>query len=142
MRPSPVPAAKPTVRELGESVGQIHPMTAGVWSQRQGGPVHIVARVPRVAVVALLRLYQRVVSPLYGPSCRFYPSCSQYAMLAVERHGALKGSGLALWRVLRCNPWNPGGVDDVPSRGGRLESGACDHEPGAGTTTTDRREGL
>jgi putative membrane protein insertion efficiency factor len=70
---------------------------------------------PRRVVGALLRLYQRVVSPLYPPSCRFYPSCSQYALVAVERHGVLRGSRLAVWRLLRCNPWNAGGVDDVPS---------------------------
>jgi len=117
-------------------------MTQGALSLRAGGPLRGLIVAPRRIVVALLRLYQRVVSPLYGPSCRFYPSCSSYAVLAVERHGALKGGGLAVWRVLRCNPWNPGGVDDVPSRGDRLESGACDHEPGAGAMTTDRREGL
>ncbi|NMR20429.1 membrane protein insertion efficiency factor YidD [Cellulomonas fimi] len=69
---------------------------------------------PARAVVAALRLYQRLVSPLYGPTCRFYPSCSQYAVVAVQRHGVLRGGRLAAWRLLRCNPWNPGGVDDVP----------------------------
>jgi uncharacterized protein len=69
---------------------------------------------PRRVVVALLRLYQRVISPLYPPSCRFYPSCSQYALVAVDRHGVLRGAALAGWRLLRCNPWNAGGVDDVP----------------------------
>jgi uncharacterized protein len=69
---------------------------------------------PRHVVGALLRLYQRVISPLYPPSCRFYPSCSQYALVAVERHGVLRGTRLAVWRLLRCNPWNAGGVDDVP----------------------------
>ncbi|QTE31669.1 membrane protein insertion efficiency factor YidD [Pengzhenrongella sicca] len=72
------------------------------------------ARVPQLTVLLLLRVYQRVVSPLSGPSCRFYPSCSSYAVLAVQRHGVLRGGRLAVWRVLRCNPWNPGGVDDVP----------------------------
>jgi uncharacterized protein len=70
--------------------------------------------VPRRLLMGLIRLYQLVVSPLYGPTCRFYPSCSQYALIAVERHGVLRGSALAAWRVLRCNPWNIGGVDDVP----------------------------
>jgi putative membrane protein insertion efficiency factor len=79
------------------------------------GPVRRALRTgPRRAVGALLRLYQRVVSPLYPPSCRFYPSCSQYALVAVERHGVVRGAALAGWRLLRCNPWNPGGVDDVP----------------------------
>jgi len=69
---------------------------------------------PAQAVVGLLRIYQHVVSPLYGSTCRFYPSCSQYALLAVQQHGVLRGARLAAWRLLRCNPWNPGGVDDVP----------------------------
>jgi uncharacterized protein len=69
---------------------------------------------PRIVVVALLRLYRLVVSPLYGPTCRFYPSCSAYALEAVERHGVLRGGYLAVRRLLRCHPWNPGGVDPVP----------------------------
>jgi putative membrane protein insertion efficiency factor len=76
---------------------------------------------PRRVVVGLLRLYQRVVSPLYGPTCRFYPSCSQYALVAVERHGVVRGAALAGWRLLRCNPWNAGGIDDVPPVRGQDE---------------------
>jgi putative membrane protein insertion efficiency factor len=71
-------------------------------------------RLPRWLVVQLLRGYRAVVSPLYGPTCRFYPSCSAYALTAVERYGVIRGGRLAVWRVLRCNPWNPGGVDPVP----------------------------
>ena len=82
--------------------------------RRAGSGAGAAGRLPRRAVAALLRLYQRVISPLYPPSCRFYPSCSQYALVAVERHGVLHGSALAGWRLLRCNPWNVGGVDDVP----------------------------
>ncbi|WNB85589.1 membrane protein insertion efficiency factor YidD [Cellulomonas sp. ATA003] len=78
---------------------------------------------PRRAVVAVLRAYQQVVSPLYGPTCRFYPSCSQYAVIAIGRHGIVRGGGLAAWRLLRCNPWNAGGVDDVPAARGRMRSG-------------------
>ena len=63
------------------------------------------------ALVALLRLYKRYVSPLLPRSCRFVPTCSEYARLAVLKHGALKGSWLALWRLLRCQPFHPGGVD-------------------------------
>jgi len=73
---------------------------------------------PRRAVVLLLRGYRAVISPLYGPTCRFYPSCSEYALIAVDKHGVLRGGRLAAWRLLRCNPWNPGGVDLVPSVGG------------------------
>ena len=64
-----------------------------------------------------IRGYQRVVSPWLGPVCRYYPSCSHYGYEAVSVHGAAKGSVLAAWRVLRCNPWSAGGVDPVPPRG-------------------------
>lgn len=63
-----------------------------------------------------VRLYQRFLSPLTPPSCRFYPSCSAYAVTALRRFGPLKGSWLATRRLLRCHPWNPGGVDHVPPR--------------------------
>ena len=85
-----------------------------VWAARLRRAAHELVRLPSRGVVALLRLYQLVVSPLYGSTCRFYPSCSQYALLSVQRHGVVRGAGLAAWRLLRCNPWNPGGVDDVP----------------------------
>jgi len=58
--------------------------------------------------------YQRAISPLIGPTCRFYPSCSQYAKEAVLKHGVIRGVSLGIRRVARCNPWNPGGVDYVP----------------------------
>ncbi|MBN2205746.1 MAG: membrane protein insertion efficiency factor YidD [Thermoleophilia bacterium] len=67
-------------------------------------------------LIALVRVYQVVISPLVGPRCRFYPSCSNYAIEAMRVHGALRGSGLAAWRVLRCNPFNNGGLDPVPPR--------------------------
>ncbi len=67
-------------------------------------------------LIALVRVYQVVISPLVGPRCRFYPSCSSYAIEAMRVHGALRGSGLAAWRVLRCNPFNDGGLDPVPPR--------------------------
>jgi putative membrane protein insertion efficiency factor len=66
-------------------------------------------------LVGLLRLYQWAIRPLLGANCRFHPSCSQYAIDALRAHGALRGSGLAAGRVLRCNPWHPGGFDPVPS---------------------------
>jgi uncharacterized protein len=68
----------------------------------------------RLLLAGLIRLYQLVVSPLLPPACRFYPSCSRYALEAIARHGALRGSALALARLARCHPWNPGGVDFVP----------------------------
>lgn len=74
----------------------------------------VVGRLPRLLLVAVLRAYQLVISPMTGPTCRYYPSCSAYALLAVQRHGALRGGWLAVRRLARCHPWTPGGVDDVP----------------------------
>jgi uncharacterized protein len=93
------------------------------------GVLRAVARVPRRLLVLAVRGYQRFISPMTPPTCRFYPSCSSYAVTALERHGALRGTWLAVWRVLRCNPWNPGGVDDVPPAGQRHR-----HPHGAVTT--------
>ncbi len=64
--------------------------------------------------VGVVRVYQRFLSPLLPPSCRFYPSCSQYAAEAMLKYGALKGSWLGLRRLARCHPFNPGGFDPVP----------------------------
>lgn len=71
--------------------------------------------VPRNLLISVLKLYRLLISPLYGQVCRYYPSCSAYALEAVTSHGVLKGSALAGWRLLRCNPWSAGGVDDVPA---------------------------
>ena len=65
-------------------------------------------------LIGMIRFYQRHISPHTPPSCRFQPTCSQYALTAVERYGAWKGSRLALWRILRCNPFCKGGYDPVP----------------------------
>jgi uncharacterized protein len=64
----------------------------------------------------LIRLYQLVVSPVLPPACRYWPSCSDYAAEAIATHGAMKGGGLALHRLLRCHPWGGSGVDPVPPR--------------------------
>lgn len=68
----------------------------------------------KAVLLLVLRAYRLLVSPLLGANCRFYPSCSQYASEAIERHGALHGSWLAVRRVGRCHPWHPGGFDPVP----------------------------
>lgn len=67
-------------------------------------------------LMGLIRLYQWTISPMLGPVCRFYPSCSRYGYEAISTHGAIKGTYLTVWRILRCNPWNAGGVDFVPPR--------------------------
>ncbi len=77
-------------------------------------PVRI-SNIPRMILLALIRLYQMTLSRGLPPNtCRFYPSCSHYGYQAVYKHGAIKGSLLAAWRVLRCNPFNSGGYDPVP----------------------------
>jgi uncharacterized protein len=72
---------------------------------------------PRRVLVGLVRAYRLLLSPWLGNVCRYYPSCSHYALDALNRHGALGGTTLAVWRVLRCNPWSLGGCDPVPEHG-------------------------
>ena len=64
--------------------------------------------------IGLIKVYRRFISPLFPPSCRFQPTCSQYAMEAIDRFGVLGGSWLAIKRILRCHPFHPGGYDPVP----------------------------
>ena len=68
----------------------------------------------RQLVVVAIRVYQRVLSPFLPPSCRFHPSCSEYARQAIVKHGLVRGVTLAVTRVARCHPWNAGGFDPVP----------------------------
>lgn len=70
----------------------------------------------RRLLVAPIRLYQRFVSPAVGPRCKYHPSCSEYAVGAIRSFGVLRGSILAVWRLLRCNPWSLGGVDHPGSQ--------------------------
>ena len=67
----------------------------------------------QLAVIAI-KVYQKAISPFLPPSCRFYPSCSEYAYEAIERHGLVKGFALTAMRISRCHPWNAGGFDPVP----------------------------
>lgn len=83
----------------------------------------------RRCLLGLLDAYRRWISPMMGPSCRFYPSCSDYAREAIERHGVWRGLGLGLRRVLRCHPYRPGGVDPVPP----VEEESPDDDPDPGS---------
>jgi len=77
----------------------------------------------KAVLLALIRIYQVLFSPFFGQQCRFYPTCSNYAREAIEVHGSLMGSWLAVKRIARCGPWHPGGPDPVPPpKGGRRKS--------------------
>ena len=80
-------------------------------------------------LLAALRVYQTVLSPWLGNQCRFYPTCSEYARQAVEAHGSLRGSGLAVKRLCKCHPWHPGGFDYVPGTEPEAEPHHCCGEP-------------
>ena len=74
----------------------------------------MIRRFPKRIMLGMIRFYRRFISPMFPPCCRFTPTCSQYALEAIEKYGALKGGWLALRRILRCHPFNPGGYDPVP----------------------------
>ncbi len=84
--------------------------------------------IDRLLILAL-RGYKRFVSPLLGPRCRFVPSCSEYAMQAIARYGALRGGWLALRRLARCHPLHPGGLDPVPERSATAPPCSCTGHP-------------
>ncbi|QYM74869.1 hypothetical protein EDF62_1224 [Leucobacter luti] len=71
---------------------------------------------PRNLAIGIMRGYRKLISPLYGQVCRYYPSCSRYALEAYQLRGFVVGTALTAWRLLRCNPFTPGGIDDVPTR--------------------------
>jgi putative membrane protein insertion efficiency factor len=85
---------------------------AASWTARLGW---FLLLLPRNIGILLLVVYRAVISPLYGDVCRYYPSCSSYALQAVQLHGLVLGSVLGARRLLRCHPWAAGGVDDVPT---------------------------
>lgn len=76
--------------------------------------IRFLVHIPRRLVVLLIKGYQQVISPLFPPTCRFYPSCSSYAATALTRYGVIKGGFLSLKRIVKCHPWNDGGYDPVP----------------------------
>ncbi|MFI0471324.1 membrane protein insertion efficiency factor YidD [Halomonas sp. HMF6819] len=92
-------------------------------------------------MIGLIRLYQYTLSPLLGPRCRFWPSCSSYTIEAIQVHGPLKGGWMAFKRIIKCHPGHPGGMDPVP--GGRSEALCREDEAGrdnarVGNTSTDK----
>lgn len=80
------------------------------------------------AFILLIRVYQYVLSPMLGQRCKYYPSCSNYAIGALREHGVVRGIGLAGWRLLRCNPFSYGGYDPVPPRHRGCEHGNLERE--------------
>ena len=70
--------------------------------------------IPKRIMLGMIRFYRRFISPMFPPCCRFTPTCSAYALEAIQKYGALKGGYLAVRRILRCNPFHPGGYDPVP----------------------------
>ncbi|MBT8224775.1 MAG: membrane protein insertion efficiency factor YidD [Dactylosporangium sp.] len=87
-------------------------------AERFRWPTGLGARVVAAPIIA----YRRWISPALPPRCRFYPSCSVYALEAITVHGPIRGLGLALWRLLRCHPFHPGGFDPVPNRANAAQS--------------------
>ncbi len=82
-------------------------------------PLAFVVLLPRNVSVLVLRIYRAVISPLYGDVCRYYPSCSSYALQAIQQYGLVRGGWMGMRRIGRCHPWAAGGVDDVPPRADR-----------------------
>lgn len=106
------PLAHRRARSAGRVAGVAARLAAGRFGLRM---LRLLMRVPALLLIAAFRLWQLLASPTYGQTCRFYPSCSAYGAEAVRRHGALRGGWLTVRRLARCHPWNPGGVDLVPS---------------------------
>jgi putative membrane protein insertion efficiency factor len=71
----------------------------------------ILITLPEMLIIGAVRLYQKLIRPLLGPRCRFYPSCSEYFIGAVRKYGVLSGSARGVWRIMRCHPFHPGGYD-------------------------------
>ena len=103
-----------------------------------GAAAPVKASIPALVLIAPIRFYQRFISRYTPPSCRYYPCCSSYAITALRTRGAVVGTALTAWRLLRCNPWSAGGVDHVPLTGWpRRER----DEPAASCTSVPQTDG-
>ncbi len=100
---------------LGVSWNSLPSSSTGDGRISASAHLNAVPLVPRNVGIAVLHAYRSVISPLYGDVCKYYPSCSAYAVGAVQQHGLIKGSALTAARLARCHPWAAGGVDDVPA---------------------------
>jgi uncharacterized protein len=87
-----------------------HPRPLSQW-ERGGFFFHALLRIPAWLLIGFVRLYQWLISPALGRRCRFEPSCSTYFVESVRKYGAVRGACRGIWRICRCNPWNPGGYD-------------------------------
>ena len=113
-----------------QGLGHQHPVLdeEQLWEQapsdfvRPRGAVQAVWLLPQNLIIAGLKLYRMLISPLYGDVCRHFPTCSAYGLESVVRHGAVRGLGLTVRRLLRCHPWAAGGIDRVPQGGRRFSS--------------------
>jgi putative membrane protein insertion efficiency factor len=115
------------LKRTGEAVWQA---IAWAWN-------HSIGFVLTWLLIILIRAYQLAISPLLPPSCRFHPSCSAYGLESMKVHGALKGTALTGWRLVRCNPWNDGGIDPVPAKGRWLPDVDRTGQPLSGTMKTN-----
>ena len=114
--------------DLGDLVGSVRRRGRTGPGWHRDGRSWPVKRLVALPLIWLIRAYQLLLSPLSPPSCRFYPSCSAYAVTALERFGLFRGSWLTIRRLLHCHPWNPGGVDEVPSAQPSTRPTAPEHD--------------
>ena len=122
--PRAVPKPEPWSRRMGRPDGRPDPFGAS-FAMRDRDPPVSTSRFqawPRHGLIGLVRGYRLLLSPWLGSSCRFEPTCSAYALVALERHGARRGGVLTLGRIARCHPWCAGGHDPVPDQSYRLFS--------------------
>lgn len=100
-----------------------------------------IRRLPARVAIFLIELYRTYVSPLRQPTCRFMPTCSQYAVQALSEYGLLKGGWLTVVRLAKCGPWHPGGWDPIPERHKDLRDDRTGHEPAASDKRAEDGDG-